>query len=75
MIYLIFLYGLLFYSMKHVQGSPNAALPAATHCNYVSGVAVTCQVQENLIKLSLFSVLFNFVLIFLYIIAISSSKV
>ena len=55
------LYSSMEYSMKHVQSSPNAALPAATHCNYVSGVALTCQVKQNLIKFSLFSVLFNFV--------------
>ena len=47
----VFLYGCF-------QSSPNAALPAAKHCNYLSGVAFSCQVKGNLIKFSLLSVLF-----------------
>ena len=31
------------------QSSPNAELPVAKHCNYLSGVAVSCQVKGNII--------------------------
>ena len=40
------------------QSLPNAALPAATHCNNLSGVAISCQVKGNIIKFSSF---FSFV--------------